>query len=125
LAQRDESKRLSISCLSSFVGGCYNLIIQPLDTPQGVVAPTPPPQSVVCNTLPGECVGGGYPVYPLNPGVTRMFGLGVAEIVVVCVIGLLLFGNRLPSLARWLGKSFMEFRKEVRGLEEDIRGPVR
>ena len=54
-----------------------------------------------------------------------MFGLGVAEIVVVCVIGLLLFGNRLPSLARWLGKSFMEFRKEVRGLEEDIRGPVR
>lgn len=54
-----------------------------------------------------------------------MFGLGVAEIVVICVIGLLLFGNRLPNLARWLGKSFMEFRKEVRGIEEDIRGPLR
>lgn len=50
-----------------------------------------------------------------------MFGLGVAETLVVCVIGLLLFGNRLPSLARWLGRSFMEFRNEVRGLEEDIR----
>ena len=54
-----------------------------------------------------------------------MFGLGMAEIAVVCVIGLLLFGNRLPSLARSLGKSFMELRKEVRGIEEDIRGPVR
>ena len=54
-------------------------------------------------------------------GVTRMVGLGVAEILVVCVIGLLLFGNRLPSLARWLGRSFMEFRKGVSGLEEDIR----
>lgn len=53
-----------------------------------------------------------------------MFGLGMAEIVIVCVIGLLLFGNRLPSLARSLGKSFVEFRKEVHSLEEDIRGPV-
>lgn len=50
-----------------------------------------------------------------------MFGLGMAEILVVCAIGLVLFGNRLPSLARWLGQSFMEFRKEVRGIEEDIR----
>jgi sec-independent protein translocase protein TatA len=54
-----------------------------------------------------------------------MFGLGMAEIVVICVIGLLLFGNRLPGLARSLGKSFMELRKEVRGIEEDIRGPIR
>lgn len=54
-----------------------------------------------------------------------MFGLGMAEIVVVCVIGLLLFGNRLPSLARSLGKSLMEFRKEFHGIEEDIRAPLR
>lgn len=54
-----------------------------------------------------------------------MFGLGMAEIVVICVLGLLLFGNKLPSLARSLGKTFVEFRKEVHGLEEDIRGPVR
>ncbi|HWG43099.1 MAG TPA: twin-arginine translocase TatA/TatE family subunit [Gemmataceae bacterium] len=54
-----------------------------------------------------------------------MFGLGMAEIGVICVIGLLLFGNRLPGLARSLGRSFMELRKEVRGLEEDIRDPAR
>jgi sec-independent protein translocase protein TatA len=46
-----------------------------------------------------------------------MFGLGMAEIVVVCIIGLLLFGNRLPGVARSLGKSLMEFRKELGGNE--------
>jgi sec-independent protein translocase protein TatA len=50
-----------------------------------------------------------------------MFGLGLTEILVICVIGLLVFGNRLPGLARSMGKMFMEFRKEVRGIEEDIR----
>jgi sec-independent protein translocase protein TatA len=42
-----------------------------------------------------------------------MFGLGMAEVIVICVIGLLLFGNRLPGVARSLGKSLMEFRKEL------------
>jgi sec-independent protein translocase protein TatA len=42
-----------------------------------------------------------------------MFGLGMAEVLVICVIGLLLFGNRLPGVARSLGKSLMEFRKEL------------
>jgi sec-independent protein translocase protein TatA len=42
-----------------------------------------------------------------------MFNLGMAEIVVICVIGLLLFGNRLPGVARSLGKSLLEFRKEL------------
>ncbi len=54
-----------------------------------------------------------------------MFGLGMAEVLVICVIGLLLFGNRLPGLARSLGRTFMELRKEVHGIEEDIRGPAR
>jgi sec-independent protein translocase protein TatA len=54
-----------------------------------------------------------------------MFGLGMAEVVVICIVGLLLFGNRLPNLARWLGKSFMEFRKEVRSLEDSVRDPLR
>ena len=54
-----------------------------------------------------------------------MFGLGMAEIVVICIIGLLLFGNRLPSLARSLGKSLVELRKEIHGIEDDIRSPSR
>jgi sec-independent protein translocase protein TatA len=49
-----------------------------------------------------------------------MFGLGMAEILVVLVIGLLLFGNRLPDLARSLGKTLVEFKKEVNGMQEDL-----
>ena len=50
-----------------------------------------------------------------------MFGLGMAEILVLCVVGLVLFGNKLPGVARSLGRSFVEFRKELSGIEEDIR----
>jgi sec-independent protein translocase protein TatA len=53
-----------------------------------------------------------------------MFGLGMAEIAVICLIGLLLFGNKLPSLARSLGRTLVEFRKEVSDLKEDIHGSV-
>ena len=33
--------------------------------------------------------------------------------------------DRLPEVARSLGKSLTEFRKEVRHLDEEVRGPVR
>jgi sec-independent protein translocase protein TatA len=49
------------------------------------------------------------------------FNLGGAEILVLLVIGLLLFGNRLPELARNLGKTVQQFRKEADALTEEIR----
>ena len=54
-----------------------------------------------------------------------MFGIGFGELLVVMVIALFLFGNRLPEVARSLGKSLTEFRKEARHLDEELRGPVR
>jgi sec-independent protein translocase protein TatB len=51
-----------------------------------------------------------------------MFNLGAGEIAVICVLALLLLGpERLPELARGMGKFFREFRRqtdEVRGLVE-------
>jgi sec-independent protein translocase protein TatA len=41
-----------------------------------------------------------------------MFGLGYQELMIILVIVLLLFGaNKLPELARGLGKSVSEFKK--------------
>jgi sec-independent protein translocase protein TatA len=54
-----------------------------------------------------------------------MFGLGLSEVLIVCLIGLLLFGNRLPTLARSLGKTFAAFRSEVKGVEDEVRDTLR
>jgi sec-independent protein translocase protein TatA len=43
---------------------------------------------------------------------------------VVAFIALLIFGNRLPSVMRSLGKSVTEFKKGVAGVEEDIDNAV-
>ncbi|MFM9960828.1 MAG: twin-arginine translocase TatA/TatE family subunit [Planctomycetaceae bacterium] len=48
-----------------------------------------------------------------------MFGIGTPELIIVAIVGLLLFGKRLPEVARNLGKGITEFKKGVRGLDED------
>jgi sec-independent protein translocase protein TatA len=46
--------------------------------------------------------------------------LGATELMVVAFIALLIFGNRLPSVMRSLGKSVTEFKKGINDVEEDI-----
>lgn len=45
---------------------------------------------------------------------------GGMEWVVILVIGLLLFGSRLPEVGRSLGRSIVEFKKGIKGVEEEI-----
>ena len=45
---------------------------------------------------------------------------GPVEIIVILVIALLLFGKRLPEVGRALGRGIVEFKKGVKGLEDDI-----
>jgi sec-independent protein translocase protein TatA len=40
-----------------------------------------------------------------------MLGLGPVEIGIVAVVGVLLFGHKLPSVANSIGRSFVEFKK--------------
>ncbi len=54
-----------------------------------------------------------------------LFGLffgppGLPELLIVGVIVLLLFGNRLPSVMRSLGKGITEFKKGVSGVEDEV-----
>jgi sec-independent protein translocase protein TatA len=46
--------------------------------------------------------------------------LGTTELLIIAFVSLLIFGNRLPSVMRSLGKSVTEFKKGISGIEDDI-----
>jgi sec-independent protein translocase protein TatA len=41
-------------------------------------------------------------------------------LLVLCVLGVLLFGRRLPEVGRSLGKGLKEFQKGLGGLEDQV-----
>jgi sec-independent protein translocase protein TatA len=46
----------------------------------------------------------------LNPG----------SIVLLLIIGVLLFGRKLPEMGKYVGKGIVEFKKGLRGFEDEI-----
>ena len=55
----------------------------------------------------------------LHP-VFAFMGVGTQELLIIGVIAVLLFGTRLPKIARSLGQSVTEFKKGVREIESDV-----
>jgi sec-independent protein translocase protein TatA len=47
-----------------------------------------------------------------------------SHIILVLIVGVLLFGKRLPEVGRSLGKSLMEFKKGFSGFEDEIKGTM-
>ena len=45
---------------------------------------------------------------------------GPMEMVFIGVLALLIFGKRLPEVGKSLGKSIVEFKKGLSGIEDDI-----
>ncbi len=49
------------------------------------------------------------------------FGLpGHGEWIILLILGLLIFGRRMPDVARSIGRSIVEFKRGIRSVDDDI-----
>jgi sec-independent protein translocase protein TatA len=46
--------------------------------------------------------------------------LGPQELLLILLLGVLLFGRKLPDIGRSVGKSIVEFKKGMKGIEEEV-----
>jgi sec-independent protein translocase protein TatA len=53
-----------------------------------------------------------------------MFGLSPIQLLICGVVAILLFGSRLPTVARSLGKSLSEFRRGMNDLQHEFRSAM-
>jgi sec-independent protein translocase protein TatA len=52
---------------------------------------------------------------------TLAFGMpGGSEWIILLILGLLIFGRRLPEVGRSLGRGIVEFKKGIKGVEDEI-----
>ena len=56
----------------------------------------------------------------MSTSILAMWMPGGLEWVVIGVVALLIFGRRLPDVARSVGKSIVEFKRGLRDVKDDI-----
>jgi sec-independent protein translocase protein TatA len=54
--------------------------------------------------------------------VLGFLNIGPWELLVAAIIGLLLFGRRLPEVGRSLGRGIVEFKKGLKDVKDDLDG---
>jgi len=52
------------------------------------------------------------------------FGIGTSELLIIGIVAVLLFGSRLPTVARSLGRSLNEFKRGMRDMEDEVKNAV-
>lgn len=53
-----------------------------------------------------------------------MFGIESTEMIILFVVALLLFGKRLPEVAKTVGKGVADFKKGLAGIDDHLRTSV-
>ncbi|MEM9020999.1 MAG: twin-arginine translocase TatA/TatE family subunit [Planctomycetota bacterium] len=50
--------------------------------------------------------------------------IGWPEMVILAVLGVLIFGKRLPEVGKSIGKGIVEFKKGLAGIDEEVEEAV-
>jgi len=59
----------------------------------------------------------------LDPGILSLSfigSIGWPEMVVLALLGVLIFGKRLPEVGKSIGKGIVEFKKGLQGIDDDV-----
>ncbi len=56
----------------------------------------------------------------MNQNILAFFNLGGTEYLVIAVVALLIFGRNLPTVARNMGKSVVEFKKGLKNVQDEV-----
>lgn len=57
----------------------------------------------------------------ISPTALLAFGMpGGWEWIVLLGLGLLIFGRRLPEVGKWLGQGIVEFKRGIKGIDDEI-----
>ncbi len=54
------------------------------------------------------------------PSIIAISMPGPTEWIIIAILGLLIFGKRLPEVGRSLGRGIVEFKKGLKGVEDEI-----
>jgi sec-independent protein translocase protein TatA len=52
------------------------------------------------------------------------FGFGVTEMVLLAIVAVMLFGGRLPEVAKQLGESYVQFRRGLDDIKSSINADI-
>ena len=52
------------------------------------------------------------------------FGIGVTEMILLAVVAVMLFGGRLPEVAKQLGESYVQFRRGLDDIKSSINTDI-
>ena len=56
----------------------------------------------------------------MSHNIIAFFNLGGTEYLVIAVVALLIFGRNLPTVARNMGKSVVEFKKGLKNVQDEV-----